>query len=245
MAEKINIPVIILAGGLGTRLRSVVEDVPKPMAPINGRPFLEYQLAYLKDQGVRSVTFAVGYMADVIERHFGAQWQSLKVSYSREECPLGTGGSLIKACQLLPKKTSVFVLNGDTYFPASLKQMHYNHLDHDASVSIAVFKTDEEQRYSSFEVDESGRLIRQAESFSPYKSAGLYLFSEDVVDQLRNLPVEKTSFEEKIMNNLWSSGKRLFAYSEACPFIDSGVPEDYLRATTIMHSVAQTNQITS
>ena len=104
MSENIDIPVIILAGGLGTRLRSVVEDVPKPMAPINGRPFLEYQLAYLKNQGVSSVIFAVGYMADVIERHFGAQWQSINVSYSREECPLGTGGGLIKACRLLPKK---------------------------------------------------------------------------------------------------------------------------------------------
>ena len=87
-------------------------------------------------------------MANVIEQHFGAQWQSIKINYSREEHPLGTGGSLIKACKLC-QKTSVFVLNGDTYFPASLQQMHYSHLDRGASVSIAVFKTDEEQRYSS------------------------------------------------------------------------------------------------
>ena len=236
-----NIPVIILAGGLGTRLRSVVGDVPKPMAPIHGRPFLEYQLAHLKDQGVRSVTLAVGYMANVIEQHFGAQWQSIKINYSREEHPLGTGGSLIKACKLLPKKTSVFVLNGDTYFPASLQQMHYSHLDRGASVSIAVFKTDEEQRYSSLEVDKSGRLLRQAQCFSPYKSAGMYLFSKGIVDQLRILPVEKTSFEENIINDFWSKGERLFAYTEYCPFIDIGVPDDYRRAASVLLTVSQTN----
>lgn len=236
-----NIPVIILAGGLGTRLRSAVDDVPKPMAPIHGRPFLEYQLAHLKDQGVRSVTLAVGYMADVIERHFGDQWQSVKINYSLEEHPLGTGGSLIKACKLLPKKTTVFVLNGDTYFPASLQQMHCSHLDRGASVSIAVFKTDEEQRYSSFKVDEKGRILGKAQRFSPYKSAGMYLFSEWIVDQLRILPVEKTSFEENIMNTLFSNGERLFAYSEACPFIDIGVPEDYRRAAEVLHTVSQTN----
>jgi D-glycero-alpha-D-manno-heptose 1-phosphate guanylyltransferase len=236
-----NIPVIILAGGLGTRLRSIVNDVPKPMAPIHGRPFLEYQLAHLKDQGVRNVTLAVGYMADVIEEHFGAQWHSIIVNYSREENPLGTGGALIEACKFLPKNTSVFVLNGDTYFPASLKQMYCNHVDRGASVSIAVFKTDEEQRYSSFEVDEVGRLLRQARGFSPYKSAGIYLLSASVVDELRILPVEKTSFEEKIMNDFWSKGERLFAYIEDCPFIDIGVPDDYRRAAATLRAVSQKN----
>ena len=112
---------------------------------------MEYQLSYLEEQGVREVVLAVGYKADIIEKYFGAQWQSMHIKYSHEEVPLGTGGALIQACQLIPQISPVFVLNGDSYYPANLDNMHRNHAERNAAVSIAVFKTADSQRYSSFD----------------------------------------------------------------------------------------------
>lgn len=229
-----DIPVIILAGGFGTRLRSVISTIPKPMAPIKGRPFLEYQLSYLEEQGVREVVLAVGYKAEIIETHFGARWQSINIKYSHEEAPLGTGGALIKACQLIPQKSRVFVLNGDSYYPASLDNMHRSHSERNAAVSIAVFKTAESQRYSSFDLGNDGILLRPTDRLSPYKSAGLYMFSSDIVSEFRRLPVVNISFEKDLMNSLWCNNERIVAYYEDCMFIDIGVPEDYLRASEII-----------
>lgn len=229
-----NIPVIILAGGFGTRLKSVVDSVPKPMAPVNGRPFLEYQLEHLERQGVRNVVLAVGHMANVIENHFGDRWRSIDISYSHEKYALGTGGSLIKACQRLPKKTSAFAMNGDTYFPISFQKMHCTHTLRAASVSIAVFKSKEEKRYSSFEADEYGKILGLTHSNLAFKSAGIYLFSAEVVDVLKSMKIEKMSFEEEIMRSFWSSGVDVFSYSEDCEFVDIGVPIDYQKAEDIL-----------
>ena len=242
ISREKNIPVIILAGGFGTRLRSVVDSVPKPMAPVEGRPFLEYQLEHLELQGVRNVVLAVGYMADVIENHFGDRWRSIDISYSHEKDALGTGGSLIKACERLPKKTSAFAMNGDTYFPISFQNMHSNHISRAASVSIAVFKSNEEERYSSFETDEYGKIFGLTSSNLALKSAGIYLFSAEVIDVLKSMPIEKVSFEEDIMRGFWSSGVDVFSYSEDCEFVDIGVPIDYQRAGDVLLRVFNDRQ---
>ncbi|MDW8464053.1 MAG: NTP transferase domain-containing protein [Geminocystis sp.] len=88
---------LILAGGLGTRLRQMVNDVPKPMAPINGKPFLEYLLRYLNSQGIRRVVLSVGYMKEKIVDHFGSRFMDMEIVYSVEEEPLGTGGAIVRA----------------------------------------------------------------------------------------------------------------------------------------------------
>ena len=156
----------------------------------------EYQLEHLERQGVRSVVLAVGHMANVIEKHFGDRWRSIDISYSHEKDALGTGGSLIKACKRLPKKTLAFAMNGDTYFPISFQKMHCTHISRAASVSIAVFKSQEKERYSSFESDEYGKILGLTQSNLASKSAGIYLFSAEVVDVLKSMPIEKISLKK-------------------------------------------------
>ena len=113
---------VILAGGYGTRLRQVVADVPKPMAPIAGRPFLEIQLEFLARQGVGHAVLAVGYLGHVIVGHFGDRFAGIELSYAVEDSPLGTGGAIQKALRLCRGDRAV-VLNGDTYLDGDLAAM--------------------------------------------------------------------------------------------------------------------------
>ena len=107
---------VILAGGLGTRLRSVVSDVPKPMAPVGGRPFLEYQLEYWINQGISRFVLSVGYRHEAITEHFGSRYKGVELEYAVEEQPLGTGGGLLLAAEKLKQDTPFLLLNKDTYF---------------------------------------------------------------------------------------------------------------------------------
>lgn len=126
---------IILAGGLGTRLRSVVQNIPKGMAPIQGRPFLAYQLDYLIEQGVNRIIFSVGYLHECISNYFGREYNGCQIVYSVEESPLGTGGAIRQALHHC-KDQNIWVLNGDTYCNVNLKDMLVFHRTHHADVSI-------------------------------------------------------------------------------------------------------------
>ena len=114
---------IILAGGLGTRLRSAVTDLPKPMAPIGGRPFLEYQLDYWIAQGISRFVLSVGYQHEVIIDHFGTSYEGIELNFVIEETPLGTGGGLLLAAEKVGNDTPFLLLNGDTYFSVDLKTL--------------------------------------------------------------------------------------------------------------------------
>ena len=128
---------ILLCGGMGTRLRSVVSDRPKPMADICGKPFLQYLLEMLRDKGITEVIFALGYMGEMIEEYFqdGSAF-GLKIAYSYEEEPLGTGGAIRNA---LPKilEEEVLVLNADTYFPMDYQGLYHFHQENDGDFSLA------------------------------------------------------------------------------------------------------------
>lgn len=232
-----NIIAVILVGGLGTRLRSLVRDVPKPMAPINGRPFLEYQLEILKKSGVRKVIFAVGYMAEIIEKHFGNCWDEIAIAYSREETTLGTGGALIKASNMIPDGTTTLVMNGDTYFPVTITKMLDHHQAGEASVSFAMFESEEASRYSSFSVSPDMRITGINNKESRLKSGGIYIFSAEIMDELRQLPEKKTSFESEIIPAFLAEDKTMLAYVEPCVFIDIGLPDDYLKAAEIVGKI--------
>ena len=234
MTVSPNTTAVILVGGLGTRLRPVVSDVPKPMAAVNGRPFLEYLMDYLLSSGVTKVIFAVGYMAEIIENHFGNHWHGIEVSYSREQAALGTGGAIINAARHVPNGDSVIVINGDTYFPVSLDKMVEQHENLSASLSIAMFESDEVGRYSSFAIDDKSRILSVEEGGSSIRSGGVYLLSAELIDLLKTMPVKNTSFETELTQALLSSGKTLSAYLESCLFIDIGVPSDYARAGQIL-----------
>ncbi len=221
---------VVLAGGLGTRLKKVVKDVPKSMAPINGRPFLEYQLTFLEQSGIRNVILATGYKSEVIFEYFGYQFRSLSLCYSNEDEPLGTGGGLIKAANLADPTQHLFVMNGDTYFPISLTKMMEFHQTSYADFTMAIIKNTDFDRYSAFDITSGGRLLPASDSASINKSGGIYLLSPEMVSDLQSRVVERSSFEDDLTPSYLNSDLKLFAYVGDAPFVDIGIPEDYYKA---------------
>lgn len=216
---------IVLAGGLGTRLRSVVTDLPKPMAPINDKPFLEYILKYLKKNGIRRVILSVGYKWEIIKEYFGSSFNGIELIYSIEDEPLGTGGAIKKAIsQVMGEK--VFIINGDTFFDVDLKRMT---LKNDSKLMLSLKQMKKFDRYGCVESDEKNLVTAFTEK--GYRelgniNGGIYLASKDIFDGF-NLET-KFSFEEFMQSNL----KKLKISSTVFEkyFIDIGIPEDYAKA---------------
>src|SRR5437762_2540516 len=172
---------IVLSGGLGTRLRSVVADVPKPMAAIGGRPFLEYLLDHWIEQGIRRFTLSVGYRHEVITHHFGDAYRSAAIRYAVEKSQLGTGGALLATLATFSIETPVLVLNGDTFFPVDLDQLVQFSSKTGADVSFALFETSARSRYMGIDLDSHGRVLRlQAQDQSPHlANGGVYWLRPD------------------------------------------------------------------
>lgn len=148
-----SISCIVLAGGLGTRLRGVINDLPKPMAMINGKPFLHYVLLYLTQQKIKKAILSVGYKANVIEAYFGDKYLDVEIAYSKEEEPLGTGGGIKKAFELV--NDSAFVLNGDTFFDIDLNSLREFHLQNEADISVALKPLKNFDRYGTVQLEEN------------------------------------------------------------------------------------------
>ncbi len=219
---------IILAGGLGKRLRSAVSDVPKPMAPVNGKPFLAYVLSFLSNQGVSRAVLATGYLHDRIEDYFGTEYQGVKISYSIEREPLGTGGGLLLAMSKLKQETA-FVVNGDTFFDVGLQEMQQRHLANGADLTIALKPMRDISRYGvvKFEQDRIVSFEEKKQVASGHINAGVYVVSSTL---FREVDLgDNFSFEEDFL-------KPHLPALRVCPFlsdgyfIDIGVPEDYERA---------------
>ncbi|NTV84326.1 MAG: NTP transferase domain-containing protein [Bacteroidales bacterium] len=221
---------IILAGGLGTRLKEVVPDTPKSMALINGRPFLEYQLDYLDRWGLRRVILSVGYGKEKIMDHFGGQYKSLQIAYSVEEEPLGTGGAIISALQHV-EGFSVFIFNGDTYFDVNLQRLDDFRRIKEADICLAMRFEIDPARFGMLEFDNNNRIIRFYEKpdgiEEGYINGGVYIIRKDFLLRF-GLP-EKFSFEIDFLQKYYQTeeiyGMRCFSY-----FRDIGIPEDYQKA---------------
>ena len=174
---------IILAGGLGTRLRSAVPDLPKPMAPISGRPFLEYQLNYWISQGVSRFVLSVGYRHEAIVQHFGPRYKGVEIEYAVEERPLGTGGGFLAAAEKVGRREPFLLLNGDTYFEADWNILQTYALEHDAHWCLSLFRTSEKGRYMGIEVSSEGRITSLKsgiEQGSRLANGGVYWVPEHV-----------------------------------------------------------------
>ena len=148
---------IILAGGFGTRLQGLVKDVPKPMAPVNGRPFLTYVLDHLLRYDVSRIILSVGYKHEAIQAYFGSAYHSVPIVYAVENTPLGTGGGIKKALEMA-RSSPVLVVNGDTFFDVGLDALLAAHHERNADVTMAVKEMDNVERYGSVTFDSSGRL---------------------------------------------------------------------------------------
>ena len=220
---------IILAGGFGTRLRSVVSDLPKPMAPVAGRPFLSYLLDDLVQQGYRHVVLATGYMHEKVEEYYGHEYRDIALDYAREFTPLGTGGAIVNGMQHCTEER-VTVLNGDTLFHVDHTPLLHTDLD-DCRLAILLRYVPDAGRYGAVEINDKG-LITAFREKDPMAGAGLinagiYHMQRSLLD---SYPVgQQFSFEKEVLQPLREPVR---AYAFDGYFIDIGIPEDYQRAQT-------------
>lgn len=224
-----KIDCIVLAGGLGTRLRSAVADKPKCMAPIGDKPFLYYLLQYLHTQQVTHVILSLGYLSEQVISWCEQTPLPLRVSFSVEPEPLGTGGGIIHALPLV-ESDRVFIVNGDTYFDVNLPGLFYFQEVSSSPLSIALKPMQHFDRYGSVELDDNNKITAFREKQyceNGLINGGIYLASTAF---LRNLALpEKFSFEKEVLEPQVAAGN-VYGYSRDTYFIDIGIPEDYEKA---------------
>jgi len=229
---------IVLAGGLGTRLRAAVPDLPKPMAPIGARPFLEYLFDYWIGEGIGRFVLSVGYKADLIRAHFGDRYRSARIDYATEFTPLGTGGGLLLAArQLGAGDAPVLILNGDTFFAVRLAELVRAHQAHHADWTFALFRTRESGRYMGMALNDDGSLASLAPIDRPGErlaNGGVYLAARNVLARPGPEGLHPLSLETDLLPSLLAAGARLCGIECAASFIDIGVPDDYRRAAGLL-----------
>lgn len=219
---------IILAGGFGTRLAHIIPGVPKPMAPVCDKPFLEYLLDDLNQKGVTRVALAVGYLAEQVQNYFGAKYKKIQLIYSYEDQPLFTGGAIKKALSVC-RDENVFIFNGDTYFDVDLDKMMEYHLQNNAELTVATKAMNEFDRYGTVEKNQNGKIIKFVEKKFNIEgdiNGGVYLLKAQALDRIHQ---EKFSFETEYMEKFVDSG-RFYAFASTGYFIDIGIPQDYEKA---------------
>jgi len=221
---------IVLAGGLGTRLRSKVADRPKVMAEINKQPFLSYLLNYLSSNHVKRVVLATGYLHEQIEQFYGGKFKGLQIDYSVEEQPLGTGGA-IKLALGKVGGDQVLILNGDTFFDINIDALLALHKKDVADITIALKAMRHISRYGIVKI-QGTRVVNFEEKQmvdEGFINAGIYVAKKSLFDTLQ-LP-DKFSLEEDFLKK-FTAQLNMHAYISDAYFIDIGIPEDYQRAQT-------------
>ena len=220
---------IILAGGLGTRLRSAVPDLPKCMAPVAGKPFVSYVIDYFQLQGINELIFALGYKSEIIIDYIHQQYPNLKAAFSIEQELLGTGGAIRLACRQATDE-NVLVLNGDTIFKIDLKKLCNFHLSSSADCTLSLKPMKDFDRYGVVELDGNNRIINFKEK-QHYNSGlingGVYALNANAILN-EDLP-DKFSFEKEYLESLYTS-RKIFGQIQNGYFIDIGVPSDYDQA---------------
>jgi len=220
---------IVLAGGLGTRLRSVVSNLPKCMAPIAGNPFLYYIFKYLECQKIEHIILSVGHKYEAIEEWVQQNTWPVQISYAIEKEPLGTGGA-IKLALTQAKEEQVFVINGDTFFEVDLNALYFDHIEVNADLSVALKPMEKFERYGNVVLDKENRIISFMEKQYCKKgqiNGGTYIINRD--GSLLNGLGLKFSFETEVLQKRFTDhyfyGKLYDGY-----FIDIGIPEDFNKA---------------
>jgi D-glycero-alpha-D-manno-heptose 1-phosphate guanylyltransferase len=225
---------IILAGGLGTRLRSVVSDTPKCMAPVAGKPFLHFLISFLKKNGMKHFIFSVGYMHEVIEEYLENNYPELNYTISLENEPLGTGGAIKLACEKSHQK-NVLICNGDTLYKIDCMALSKFHEEKKAACTLSLKPMSHFDRYGVVELnaDNSVKSFKEKQFYqSGLINGGVYAL--DVDEFLKEGMPQKFSFEKDFLEKkllLPKAGKsNLSGLVQDEYFIDIGIPEDYIRA---------------
>lgn len=227
---------VILAGGLGTRLRPVISDLPKPMAPVGGRPFLEYLMDFWIAEGVGRFILAVGYKHEAVIGHFGFFYRDIPIDYSIEPELVGTGGGLFLALEKIRGNDPFFIVNGDTFFPVDVSSALDFHQRKKSKFTMILREMPSAERYGTVQLREDGRIERfspAGEGNSPYLiNGGVYLADPDFLKKHRRgwdgiSPVSSESF---LFPNWADTEEAIFGFRDSGEFIDIGIPEDYKRS---------------
>lgn len=224
---------IVLAGGLGTRLKTVLDDIPKPMAPVGNKPFLEYILEYLFKSRIKKIILSVGYKYEVIKKHFGLSYKGIPLIYSIENEPLGTGGAIKKALEKVDGE-NVLILNGDTFFTIDINEFLLKHEELKSDITIALKPMNNFDRYGSV-ILKNERIVEFKEKqfcIEGIINGGIYVLKTNVLDSFEeNI---KFSFEKDVLENkLYEFNINGFISNNY--FIDIGIPSDYYKAQKELH----------
>jgi len=235
----LDIPVAILAGGLGTRLRPALADVPKPLAPVGGRPFVLYLLDQLADAGFRHVAFLVGYRGDQMRRTLGARYRHLSLAYSQEPAPLGTAGALRLALPRVKGET-LLLMNGDSFCEVAFARLVAEHRERRADLTMVLTKVPDADRFGSVHFQADRRIARFAEKQTGggagWINAGIYVIERNFIDKI---PPDKAISLERNLLPAWVQSHCVFAHPSPGRFLDIGTPVSYAGAEAFFNSKRQ------
>jgi D-glycero-alpha-D-manno-heptose 1-phosphate guanylyltransferase len=239
MSFTTNFAAVLLVGGMGTRLRSVVPSTPKPLAGIGVKPFLELLVEQLCNQGIRRLIMCSGYLAEQIENKFGdgSAWD-VAIKYSKEPQPLGTAGAIRFAKGHLAEESTFLVMNGDSFLEIDLRQLITAHLEQNALATMATVAVQNAARYGTVQVDSGARVTGFAEKTgvecSGLINAGVYVFDRSI---FAHIPEGASSLERDVFPRILDRG--VYAFEESRMFIDIGTPEDYMRAQALCERLSE------
>ncbi len=222
---------VILAGGFGTRLQSVVSDVPKPIAPINNIPFLNYMFDYLKFFRIRHVVLSTGYLSEKISDYYKNEYKGITISYTKEETPLGTGGGIRLAIEKC-KTNEVLVMNGDSFFDIDLNEYCNKHTEFNSDCSLALRRIENASRYGTINLGDNNTIKAFKEKDSIERegliNAGVYILNRELFLNKTQAEIAfsiEKDFYEKRINEI-----NIYGFEYEGYFIDIGIPEDYKKA---------------
>jgi D-glycero-alpha-D-manno-heptose 1-phosphate guanylyltransferase len=221
---------VLLVGGLGTRLRSVVPSTPKPLAAVGGKSFLELLVRQLRNQGITNLVMCTGYLGEKVQSEFGdgRSW-GVAIEYSQEMAPLGTAGAVKLAQAYLRDAPEFLVMNGDSFLEIDLDQLTRFHRGRGGLASMAVLQVDNAARYGTVKMEAQGRVIGFSEKTgcegSGVVNGGVYVFNRAVLESIPEGPV---SLERDVFPRILHRG--VYALKQQGMFIDIGTPEDYALA---------------
>ena len=227
---------IILAGGFGTRLRTVVSEVPKPMAPIGEVPFLQLLINFWEKQGITRFILSVGYKHQIIREYFGKEFAGCEIEYVVEDKPLGTGGAVLAAIKYLKTRNSFLIVNGDTYFDVGLEKIKKFHKKKNSTLTMALFAIYESDRYHSVELGSNSQVLSlNANKKGKFANGGILLCSPSIFNNVEGDFSKPIALENDLLASLINKREsKIFGLKDEGIFIDIGIPEDYAKAKHLL-----------
>jgi D-glycero-alpha-D-manno-heptose 1-phosphate guanylyltransferase len=223
---------IILAGGLGTRLQKVVSDIPKPMAPVAGKPFLYFIFDRIRKYPVDKLILSIGHKADSISEYFGNSIFDIPIEYVVEKTPLGTGGA-VKFASERTEGNDILILNGDTWFPVDISKLIEFHIENDCLLTVALKRMFDFDRYGTVELEKNEILKFNEKKYcrEGLINGGIYIARREYINSWKMPEVfslEKDILEKEAGNSTLNG----MVFDD--PFLDIGIPDDYLKAEMIL-----------